>query len=505
MFNLAMAVSHTAQTRPHRLAVVSAEESWTFAELEDHIRRAAGGLRNAGLMPGDTVALSLPTSPEFVVSYYAVLRAGLTVAPMAPYSSAREVRHALGTCGARALVTLDGSRPEGSDDLTVLSLSGLVEHSADDGAESLTARSPEDVAAVIFTSGTTGAAKAAQLTHWNLWMSCTALLSRSQPTADDVVLASLPLHHVFGMSGLMNAAMTWGMTLVLQSRFEAAEALDLIEEHRVTRFSGVPTMFLDMIRQGVGERDLSSLRHVTSGGSALPPGVLEDFENLIPSATLLEGYGSSETTSSVCVNSSRARRRPGSVGTPSWGTQMRVVSDDGTPLPPGPEHVGELQICGPTVFAGYAGDPDATSAAFDGDWLRTGDLAWITPDGYVHLVDRRSNMIIRGGRNVYPAEVEHVLTSHPDVAEAVVLGQPHERLGQEIAALVVPRRPTAELSTPDRTQLLETLDQHARQELAPYKRPRQTHLIDSLPRTAAGKIIRPAARSLLAERTVDPA
>lgn len=501
MFNLAMAVSHTARTQPDRSALVFPDGSWTFAELESRIGQAARRLRAAGLEPGDTLALHLPTSPEFVACFYAALRAGLVVAPVAPYSSARELQHALTLCGARALITPEGHRPEGSDDVAVLNAADLAEQTAGAPLEPLTARTTEDVAAVIFTSGTTGEAKGAQLTHGNLWMSCTALLARSEPTADDVVLACLPLHHVFGMSGLMNAAMAWGMTLVLAPRFEAGAVLDLIEEHRVTRFSGVPTMFMDMIREGAGDRDLSSLRHVTSGGSALPPGVLESFEEMIPSATLLEGYGASETTSSVCVNSSRAARRPGSVGTPSWGTQMRVVSADGTALPHGPEHVGELQICGPTVFAGYAGDPEATDAAFDGEWLRTGDLAWIAPDGYVHLVDRRSNMIIRGGLNVYPAEVEKVLIAHPRVDVAVVLGHPHERLGEDVAALVVPDRPLAEFSARARAALLDDLDEHARRELAPYKRPRLTLLVDALPRTSAGKIIRPAARRMLAGRS----
>ncbi|GAA1175575.1 class I adenylate-forming enzyme family protein [Nesterenkonia xinjiangensis] len=503
MFNLALAASHAATIHPSRTAVVTPDGSLTFAELDAQISRAARGLQSAGMRPGDTVALHLPTSAAFVICFYAALRAGLIAAPVAPYAAPRELRHALEISASQALITASADPPEGCDGVPVMDCETLVARGADGRSDPFVARSPEDVAAVIFTSGTTGAAKAAKLTHWNLWMSCTALSARTSPTSEDVVLACLPLHHVFGMSGLMNASLAWGMTLVLRPRFDAAEALDLIAKHRVTRFSGVPTMFMDMIREGAQGRDLSSLRHVTSGGAALPPGVLEDFEEMIPSATLLEGYGASETTSSICVNSSRERRRLGSVGTPSWGTRVRVVAEDGALLPAGPEHIGELQVSGPTVFAGYADDPEATAAAFDGEWLRTGDVAWIDADQYVHLVDRRSSLIIRGGLNVYPAEVEQVLSQHTAVQEAVVLGQPHERLGEEIAALIVPGRPLGELTGEHRAQLVEHLDHHAREHLAAYKRPRLIRFVDSLPRTPSGKILRPAARDLLAEQLSD--
>ena len=514
MVDLAWAVAHAARTTPEKTAVVEGQRSLTYAELDEAVSGLAHGLRHAGLAPGDVVALQLGTGIDFVISFYGTLRAGMIAAPLSPQATERESRHALELSCARALITGPGTPPgtprtdgPGTDDphpIRVFTVAELLDAGAGTSGDPVVSRSPAEVAVIIFTSGTTGAPKAAQLSHANLWMSCTALLSRSSPGPDDVVLSCLPLHHVFGMSGQMNAAMAWGMTLVLLPKFEAATVLDLIARHRVTRFSGVPTMFVDMLAQGAGGRDLSSLRYVTSGGSALQEGFAERFEEMVPSATLLEGYGSSETTSSVCVNSSRTHRRHGSVGTPSWGTQMRLVSEEGHVLPAstgtaakvpvGELPVGELQVRGPTVFCGYAGDPAATDKAFDGDWLRTGDVARIDHEGYVHLVDRTSNMIIRGGLNVYPAEVEQVLTMVPGVREVAVLGHPDERLGEEVAALVV----TA--PGQEHEAILHGLEEQIHTELASYKRPRVIELVDELPRSAAGKVLRPAARELLAAR-----
>ncbi|GAB3194510.1 AMP-binding protein [Nesterenkonia suensis] len=500
MFNPALAMSHVADTLPDHAAVVAADRTLTFAELNQEVSRAARGFQASGMRPGDTVALQMPSSVEFIVCFYGALRAGLVAAPVAPYATPHELRHALRISGARALISAPPGAPEGGEGIEFLDCPTLLARGEAGLPDPLVLRSPEDVAAVTFTSGSTGAAKAAQLTHWNLWMSCTALQARTSPGAGDVVIACLPLHHVFGMSSLMNTAMAWGMTLVLVPRFDPDEVLDLIAKHRATRFSGVPTMYVDLIAAGAQGRDLSSLRHASSGGSALSSQVLERFEDMVPSATLLEGYGSSETTSSICLNPSRAARRVGSVGTPSWGTRVRIVGEDGTSMPRGPEHLGELQVSGPTIFAGYAGDPEATAEAFDGDWLRTGDIAWIDEDEYVHLVDRRSSLIIRGGLNVYPQEVEQVLISHSAVQDSVVLGQPHERLGEELAALIVLREPLQGLTDERREELREDIHRHAGEHLARHKRPRIVHLVQSLPRTASGKIRRPAARELLAEQ-----
>lgn len=533
LFNLALAITEAGRSRPDHPAVITDEIRLSFSQLDEAVTDLARGLRASGLQPGDTVALHLPTGVDFVVSFYAILRAGLVAAPFSPQASRREIRHVLELSGARAVVAGESARenviaacnpsrtalvvadsplsggPRASCDHTLegdQQLSALMRMGRRVSHEATVSRSADDVAAIIFTSGTTGAPKGAELTHANLWVSCTALLSRSEPRADDVVLACLPLHHVFGMSGLMNAAMAWGMTLVLTSRFDAAETLDLIEQHGVTRFSGVPAMFCDMLAAGTGGRDLSSLRHVTSGGSALPVGTVDAFEEMIPSATLLEGYGATETTSSICVNSDRRRRRSGTVGTPSWGTELRVVDEEGCVLPDGSGQTGELQVHGPTVFRGYIGDPEATRQAFDGEWLRTGDLAHIDADGYVHLVDRKKNMIIRGGLNVYPAEIEQVLATMHGVNDVVVLGHPDDRLGEEIAALVIAEpESSSHGDTSDDGELIARLDERLRTELAPYKRPRHIELVDQLPRSAAGKIIRPDAQRLLAERLASTA
>jgi len=505
MFDLSMMVAQSARQFPQKTALISGQQQWTYAELDAAITTVANRLRAQGLAPGQAVGLQLKNTPSFVITYYGVLRAGLVVVPFNPLAVEREVEHILAVAECRAAVvgeataaTIRAAAAGIEDFLLVvdsdpatespplekgeLNFAELLAPGPDTAEAPEPGRRADDDAVIIFTSGTTGRPKGAALSHFNLWMSCTTLNTRSNPTSDEIVLGCLPLFHVFGMSGILNIAMAWGVTLVLMRKPEAEGILDLVETHEVTRFSAVPTMLSDIVSAGAGGRDLSTVRRVTSGGSALRLELISQFEEIFPNAALLEGYGASETTSSICVNQSRQQRKIGSVGTPSWGTRMRITDKDGTVLPAGEDHIGELQVTGPTIFNGYVGDCEATEASFAGDWFRTGDLARIDEDGYVFIVGRLKELIIRAGYNVYPSEVEQTLQGHSGISQAVVVGLHDDRVGQEIAAVVVPH--------PGTTVTEDEIKDYARAQISAYKCPRIVKVAGQLPHSTTGKVLR---------------
>lgn len=517
MFNLSLMISQVAHEQPDKTALISEGGSISYSTLDRAVEECSLGLVASGLQAGQSVGLQLENSSDFVVAFYGALRAGLVIVPFNPLAVEREINHILTTAQCRVLVThgkngdalraaeesqLDfiafagGEDAETSaevetDKLPVTTLNSIREKGAarvHEVEKLIPVTQADDVATLVFTSGTTGVPKAAQLTHFNLWTNCTTLSRAGDPQPSDVVLGCLPLFHVFGMTNAMNTAMAWGMTLILLPRFSAEEALRQISVHQVTRFSAVPTMINDMLEVLDAQNPdtetyrLETVKRVTVGGSALPKKHIEVFESHFDSAELLEGYGSSETTSSVCLTPSSAERRLGSVGVPAWGTQMRVVDRDGRVLPRGMDSLGELQVTGPTIFAGYRGAPEDTEEAFDGKWLRTGDIAAIDEDGFVYIKDRMKNLIIRGGYNVYAAEVENVLSAHPAIKEAVVVGIPDERVGQEIVAAVT----AAEGQGVWWSEVLEFI----RPRLSRYKQPRRLTVVGELPRNATGKIRR---------------
>lgn len=518
MFNLAQMIYQFGRETPEKVALVDGDATVTYAELDRAIDECALGMLSRGLQPGESVGIQLANSADFVVSFYGVLRAGLVAVPFNPRAVEREIAHIFQTAQCRALVTgwsTLGSAQEAAKDtdlglivcagdpadrdpagssaqarpvVTLADLAGAGRRQLADADELLPVTQADDVAVMIFTSGTTGAPKAAQLTHFNLWTNCTTVASQSSPRESDVVLACLPLFHVFGITSALNTAMAWGMSLVLVSEFSAEGVLANIDRHHVTRMPVVPTMVGDIVAF-LAEFDpdgtvysLTSMKRVSCGGSALPEKLIGDFESRFPAAELLEGYGSSETCSSVCLTPSAAERRIGSVGRPLWGTRARVVDSAGKVLPAGPENLGELQICGPTVFAGYYNAPDQTAKTLQGKWLNTGDVAAIDESGFVFIKDRLKNLIIRGGLNVYAAEVERVLTSHPGVNEAVVVGVPDERLGQEIVAALTMQE-GHHLSHED-------IEEFMRPRLSRYKHPRRLKFIQEIPRNATGKVRR---------------
>ncbi len=356
-------------------------------------------------------------------------------------------------------------------------------------------RADDDDAVILYTSGTTGVPKGAELTHANLLRNAEVTATTLLDTGPgDVVMGCLPLFHSFGLTCGLNAAVLGGACLALLPRFDPGAALEMISREKVTIFEGVPTMYAALLHHPDAARaDTSSLRVCVSGGAALPLEILRGFEDTF-GCPILEGYGLSETSPVASFNHPDRPRKPGSIGTPVAGVQMRVVDDAGAEVPPG--QVGEVVIRGHNVMKGYWKNPDATAAAIPDGWFRTGDLARVDEDGYFFIVDRKKELIIRGGYNVYPREVEEALYEHPGVAAVAVVGIPHESLGEEVGAAVA-LKPGA-TATPDELQ------EFARDRVAAYKYPRQVWLVEQLPKGPTGKILRREVRPPADEDTAAP-
>jgi len=488
MTNLALDLREAAQMYPDRPAVRLNDTILSYAQLDDLSARAARWLRSRGLQPGDPVGIMLPNVPQFPVFYYGVLRAGGAVVPMNPLLKAREIAHYLGDSGASLAIVWEtaaeeadaGAATAGAESVVVPALDEVASWPAAPDRE-VTRRADSDTAVILYTSGTTGTPKGAELTHANMRrnasVTATSLLGLGP---DDVVMGCLPLFHSFGQTCGLNAAVQSGACLTLISRFSPLAALQVIERDRVTVFEGVPTMYVGMLREGDGAADTSSLRLCVSGGAALPVEVLNGFEKTF-SAVILEGYGLSET-SPVATFNRRDQRKPGSIGLPVEGVELRLVNvEDGDALAP-PGAVGEIAIRGHNVMKCYWKRPEATAAAMRGGWFHTGDLARVDEDGFYYIVDRKKELIIRGGYNVYPREIEEVLYEHPAVHEAAVIGIPHPSLGEEVAAAVVLR--------PDAKADPDELRDWVKQRVAAYKYPRYVWLTDGLPKGATGKILK---------------
>lgn len=503
-FNLATMLRESALANPDKPMLHLGPLTLTYGEVDAMTDRVATGLRGAGLEPGDTVALSLPNLPEFVYTLFGALKAGLTVVPLNPLLKAPEISYHLRDSGAKLLVAFGGFAEEaatgvagaGDVPLYVVPVAPGAPEPADglpfdalygDEAGDVEPRNPDDTAVVIYTSGTTGKPKGAELTHFQMFMAATVAAETFDYREDDVSLAVLPLFHVFGLSSVMGTAIRSGATMVLVPRFEVPAVLDAIERHRVSVFCGVPTMFVALLHADQGGRDLTSLRVCVSGGASIPGEVLRGFEAAYPGAPVLEGYGLSETCAMATFNRSVDDRRVLSIGKRLWGIEVRVVDADERPLPPGPENVGEIVLRGHVVMKGYLGRPDATAEAMRGGWFHTGDLGYGDEDGFFYIVDRKKDLVIRGGFNVYPREVEEVLNEHPAVLEAAVVGRPDERLGEEVVAFVSLR--------PGTSAAPEEVVAFCRERLAAYKYPREVVVIDDLPKGPSGKVLKTELRA----------
>lgn len=482
MSSLAFNLVEAARRHPERIALRLDEVEIPYTGLDAASACLAGLLAAHGLRPGDRVGVMLPNVPYFAVAYYGVLRAGGVVVPMNVLLKERETTFYLSDSQAKAIIAWHefapaaqaGAAAAGAECIVVSP--GEFEElicAAQPVAEPV-AREDDDTAVILYTSGTTGTPKGAELTHANLRRNVATVVEMVDLAADDLILGALPLFHAFGQTAGLNAAVAAGACLTLIPRFDPAKALSIIERDSVTVFEGVPTMFAAMLHSDA-RPDTSSLRLCVSGGAAMPVEVMRGFEDTFE-AMVLEGYGLSETSPVASFNHPGLERKPGSIGTPVAGVEMKLInaSEDG---------VGEIAIRGHNVMKGYWNRPDATAAAIDADgWFHTGDLARVDDDGYYFIVDRSKDMIIRGGYNVYPREIEEVLYEHPAVREAAVVGIPDDLLGEEVGAAVA-LKPGAET---DATAIRD----YVKERVAGYKYPRRVWFVDELPKGPTGKILK---------------
>src|SRR4051794_10471663 len=478
MSSLAQQLTDTAARHGDRTALKLDDATLTYRAFDDAASRVAGLLRERGVQPGDRVGLMLPNVPYFPVIYYGILRAGGAVVPMNVLLKGREVTFYLSDPGAQHLfawhdfadAARTGAEETGAEAIVVAP--GEFEKLLADApsAPENVERAGDDTAVILYTSGTTGTPKGAELTHDNLFKNA-EVTARTlvQATEEDVILGALPLFHAFGQTCAMNVAVIAGACLTLIPRFDARKALEIIKRDGVTAFEGVPTMYHGLLG-AAGDHDVSTLRLCISGGAAMPVEVMRQFEEAF-GCIILEGYGLSETSPVASFNHPDAERKPGSIGTPIEGVEMKVTDD------------GEIAIRGHNVMKGYWNRPDATEKAFKDGWFLTGDIATVDEDGYFFIVDRKKDMIIRGGYNVYPREIEEVLYEHPAVSEAAVVGVPDESMGEEVGAAVVLKEGA------DATA--DEIRAYVKERVAAYKYPRKIWFPeDGLPKGPTGKILK---------------
>ncbi len=509
--NLAAIVHNSRQLYPDQPAIVSGAVRLTYRELSARVAAFAGHLRSLGLRPGDRAGLFMPNRASFTVAYFGILHAGGVVVPISYLSVGREVAYALRDGEAKLLVAWSGlekAAREGVDGaghgpsllivdesrgpLTIAGGAPIDPAGAIEPALTM----PDDTAVILYTSGTTGEPKGAELTHFNMYSnaeySAERILSSAQAKDSmrpgDVGLAALPLFHSFGQTCIQNACLFGGAAVAYLERFDAAAALELIAGERVTIFAGVPTMYFQLLRAGNPRGlDLSSLRFCSSGGAAMPVEVMREFDERFK-VNILEGYGLSETSPVATFNVLWRPKKAGSIGLPILGVDVRIFDEKDREVPTG--EVGELVIRGPNVMKGYWRRPEATREAMRGGWFHTGDLGRKDEDGYIFIVDRKKDMIIRGGFNVYPREVEEVLYGHPSVGEAAVVGVADSEYGEEIKAYVSLKPGTA--AGPE--EISREIARYCRERLGAHKYPRLVEVLPSLPKGPTGKILRKELR-----------
>jgi long-chain acyl-CoA synthetase len=495
--NLAAVLAESALRAPDADAVVLGEQRISYRDLWEQTRRYAAVLAEEGIGPGDRVAVLIPNVPDFPRAYFAVLSLGAVVVPVHALLVAREISYTLTDSGAKLLICagpllVQGQPAAEQAGVKVLAVLGgegvdrLDERAATiEPVAAYVNTEPEDPAVILYTSGTTGSPKGALLTHLNITLnsivSANSVLNLSK---DDVILGCLPLFHAFGQTCAMNAGFYAGATLVLLPRFDGASALDLIVGQNVNVFMGVPTRYIGLLAAARSDERRPSLRIAVSGGASLPVAVIDKFAEVF-SADIYEGYGLSETSPVATFNQPVFGRRPGTVGHPIWGVDVAIAAPEieGRIELLGVGETGEVVIRGHNIFAGYLNNPEATAAVKVDGWFRSGDLGVIDDDGFLSIVDRKKDLILRGGFNVYPREVEEVLAGHPGVAQVAVLGFAHDVLGEEIAAVVVRSPEGADLDA-------ATLIAWSQERLGRYKYPRRVEFADALPLGPSGKVLK---------------
>jgi long-chain acyl-CoA synthetase len=498
VLSLASILAEAAARYPGNAALAVGETKISFAQLWEEARRYGATLARLGVKPGDRVALMMPNVPDFPRAYYGTLAAGAVVVPIHALLTAEEVAYLLRDSGAKLLICaapllavgMPGAASAGIPCYSVLMPPGEGSRFEDEAAKdaplaTYLSRDSSDEAVILYTSGTTGWPKGAMLTQSNLVLNATIgayELCRSGP--DDVYLAALPLFHAFGQTCVMNAAFRAGSSVYLLPRFDGKAALDAMIDHHVTVFAGVPTMYIGLLEAAKTDPRRPALRHCMAGGSSLPLAVLEEFERVY-GLPVYEGYGLSETSPVASFNQSYFPRKPGTVGRGIWGMDLAIAEpdvDDRIDLLPDGE-LGEIVIRGHAVFKGYLNNPEATKAAIVDGWFRSGDLGTRDAEGFITIVDRKKDMILRGGYNVYPREVEEVLMRHPLVKQVAVIGLPDPVHGEEVMAVIV-AHPSEEPF--DGRALIAWSQEH----LAKYKYPRRVEAIDAMPLGPSGKVLK---------------
>jgi long-chain acyl-CoA synthetase len=477
-------------------------------ELAREATQLAAGLRTLGIEKGDRILVMLPNCPEVLIAYQAIARAGAVIIPVLPLLKPPEVHYIAANSGAKAIITSSLLLPmlqRALDDLStmhyiiatgisdeqdstpnMLPYTTVVAKGADKAERYLTdldegKPSEDDMAAILYTSGTTGNPKGVILTHRNLVTNALYGWNGMDPAADpkqsfgEGHLAILPLAHAYGIL-MLDVAYLSGVKIVMHPRFDVYAVLSAIERHRIVSFAGVPAMFVALLHApDVDKYDISSLQSCGSGSAPLPVEVLKGFQQKFH-CELREGYGLSEASAVLTSQPIGEQHKPGSVGKPIPGVELLIVDEHDDPLPVG--EIGEIIARGPNVMQGYYHMPEATAEALRNGWLHTGDMGRLDEDGDLYIVERKKDLIIRGGFNIYPRDVEEVLASHPAVIEAAVVGIPSERMGEEVKAFVVTSTPVE----------AETLMVYCREHLANYKTPAQIEFVDALPRNTIGKI-----------------
>ena len=499
-------LARTARKAPDALAYVYGERRMTFAELDERVTRLANALADRGVGRGDRVAVLMTNRIEVVESYLASSRLGAIVVPVNFRLVAEEVAYILSHSGSVALVVNDElaelattDRADAYDLKFVLQVGDApLEEGAERYEGALGAASAvvpvveaddDDPAVIMYTSGTTGRPKGAVLSHHNLTMNTFNMIIENRiSTGDEVWLSGLPLFHIGGLNGILPYLMVGGTTVMLPTgNFDPALVVDLMERERVTGCYLVPTQWQQVCAlPGIRERDLV-LRRISWGASMAPPSVLQAMAETFPGVPNSNAFGQTEMSSVTCVLPGElAVEKMGSVGKPVVNVEARIVDDDMNDVPVG--ETGEIVYRGPTVLQGYWNNPEANAEAFAGGWFHSGDLCRMDEDGFIYVVDRKKDMIISGGENIYSAEVESVLDRHPKVAEVAVIGIPHERWVETPMAIVVP-------TDPDDPPTEEELVAHCREHLASYKKPGAVAIVESLPRNAAGKVLKTELRT----------
>ena len=513
MINLAANLARNAKLWPGRIAVRAGAAQLSYGQLDAAANRLANGLRSLGLQAGDRVALACPNTPFFPICYYAILKAGAVAVPLNIMLKGPELAYHLRDSGARVFLCHQGitGLPLGQEGQAGFEQASDCEQFlliAEDGAGTagehcvhalMAAQSAEfeavqtdanDTAVILYTSGTTGTPKGAELSHANLAMNAQCCVGLMKLDSRDVHLVALPLFHTFGQTVQMNAVVQCGASMVLLPRFDPDAVLAAMQQHGVSIFCGVPTMYIGILNlPGAAERhDLGAIaRHLRlgiSGGAPMPVAVLRQFEEKFQ-VLILEGYGLSETSPVATFNHPDAERIPGSVGQPLSGVEVAILGEDLRPVADG-EH-GEIVVRGHNVMKGYYRRPEATTEAIRDGWFHTGDIGMRDAQGNFYVVDRLKDMVIRGGFNVYPRELEEVLMTHPAIALVAVIGVPHQVHGEEVQAMVVLK--------PGQSADGEEIIAWCRERMAAYKYPRLVKILDALPMTATGKVLKRALRS----------